>query len=924
MTLQPKNTMMKRNTTFSPAEQDKEAMPLGHCLQQWSRNYGERIALVNDFGESLSYSTLQERVERLAGGLYAAGLRAGDIAIMQLPNTFGFFITFFALMRLGAIPVMTMPNQREQDVDALMQLAHPVAYFIPNNVGGQDFLAMAKILQSRHESLRLIVVDDLSDETSNDVLALDRLQGSECPWPEQGASDTALLLLSGGTTGTPKLIPRTHADYFYNFTASARLCRFDQDTVFLAVLPIAHNFALACPGILGALHCGGQVVTSTLASCDHAMPLIEKERVTHVALVPPLAKLWVEGREWEDSDLSSLKLVQVGGARLEAGLARQLMDVLDCQLQQVFGMAEGLLCYTRLDDPLETILHTQGRPLSADDEVRIVDDEDRDVMQGQIGQLLTRGPYTIRGYFRAPAQNTSSFTEDGFYRSGDLVSRDANGNLTVQGRIKEQINRCGEKISAAEVEYALNALHGVHAAVVIGVSDELVGERVCAFIKPEDQAINPAHIKATLRANGLSDYKVPEQIETIEEWPLTAAGKIDKRRLIAIATQRAAQFSETTLVHYLQAPLAMTDNPLDMAVKLVSLIQREARQYTLYERNGEWTLALDCAMEICVEANGTVRRSDGKFWHCASPVVGIEQALADIPFADWRAYGRADFEFAYLTYGIKNTVHPGPLLKLVIPRCEIRIQTGEVQLRTIDADELAHLKVLVETARQHTLPRCDTPIQLAACPADAGHYQQLVTAAVAEMHDYLYQKVILSRCVDVPVALDMLASYYAGRRCNTPARSFLLQDGSFQAYGFSPEIVVTVDAERNVSTQPLAGTRALTGNQETDQQLRRELLSDVKEIAEHAVSVKLAVEEIRQVCQAGSVHGCLGARQCPASGFAGKRRIGSAHQCLDGLREAVSRRDGIRHPQKGSTAKHPQARRAQAGTVQRLRLDGRQ
>lgn len=319
-----------------------------------------------------------------------------------MPNTPGLYTVFFALLRLGAIPVMAMPNQREQDINALIALATPTAFFIAE---GPDALALASQMQAEHPCLRLIVSEGPGNAT---LASLADMRGSACPWPTPGAHDTALLLLSGGTTGTPKLIPRTHGDYLYNFTASARLCGFDSSMVFLAVLPAAHNFTLASPGVLGTWQCGGKVVTTTCASCDEAMPLIERQRVTHVALVPPLAKLWVEAREWEDSDLTSLRVIQVGGARLESGLARQLVDVMGCQLQQVFGMAEGLLCYTRLDDPLETILHTQGRPLSPDDEVRLIDTYGNEVAEGETGQLLTRGPYTIHGYFRAPAHNASA------------------------------------------------------------------------------------------------------------------------------------------------------------------------------------------------------------------------------------------------------------------------------------------------------------------------------------------------------------------------------------------------------------------------------------------------------------------------------------------------------------------------------------
>lgn len=844
---------MKADISATHLNQYDKPLLLGGCLSQWAHDYGGRTALVNESGESLTYAALQESVERLAGGLHAAGLRAGDHAMVHLPNTFGFFHTVFALLRLGAIPVMAMPNQREQDIDALMALAQPVAYFIPDDTGEHDYLELARRMQTKHESLRLVVMDGDAESETRKVLILDTLQGPTCPWPEQDESDTALLLLSGGTTGTPKLIPRTHGDYFYNFTASANLCGFDRDMVFLAVLPAAHNFTLASPGVLGTFQCGGKVVTSISASCDEAMPLIEQQGVTHVALVPPLAKLWVEGREWEDSDLSSLKLIQVGGARLEAGLARQLLDVIGCPLQQVFGMAEGLLCHTRLDDPIETIIHTQGRPLSPKDEVRIVDEDDRDVPEGQVGQLLTRGPYTIRGYFRAPIQNASSFTKDGFYRSGDLVRREKSGNLIVEGRVKEQINRCGEKISAAEVEEAISSLHGVHAAVAIGVPDDLLGERICVFIKPEGQAIDPLRFKATLRESGLSDYKVPDQIETIDEWPLTAARKIDKRRLVVIATQRSSGAAKIVPSRYQQETMATDTSPFELAVKVVGVIRHESSHYVLYEHHGEWTLGLGSAMEITVDASGTVRRSDGKTWQTSSASEGIEQALADIPFEHWRAYGRADFEFAYLAYSVENPHNAGPLLRIVIPSSEIRFRRESVQLRALCAEEIPRLKAIVETAEKNALSSSDTPIALDVRSTGGAQYREIVASAVQDMQEGRYQKVILSRPVEVPSTVDMVASYYAGRQSNTPARSFLLQDGELQAYGFSPEIVVTVDGERNVTTQPLAGTRALTGNQDANRQLREELESDVKEIAEHAVSVKLAVQEMLQACQRESV-----------------------------------------------------------------------
>ncbi|MEE4149486.1 (2,3-dihydroxybenzoyl)adenylate synthase [Pseudomonas viridiflava] len=505
-------------------------LTLPQRLHHWAQQQGTRTALVAG-NTRISYARLNQRVDRLAGGLAALGISAGDRVMLQLPNSIGFVSAFFAIMRIGALPVLAMPTQRAQDIEALCQLAEPVAYLIPDRLRDFDYREMAAGIMERQPSLDHVIVDG-EPGTFTALSALD------APCPALTATDprsTALLLLSGGTTGTPKLIPRSHADYAYNFSLSAALCELDSSSVYLAVLPTAHNFTLACPGLLGSLAAGATVVLSESASCDAAMPLIERERVTHVALVPPLAQLWAQGRDWEDSDLSSLKLLQVGGSRLDPRLASQLPTVLGCRLQQVFGMAEGLLCYTRLDDPQDVVINTQGRPLSPFDDVRLVDADLQDVAPGQTGELLTRGPYTINGYYRADEQNAFSFTAQGYYRSGDLARWTPEGNLIVEGRIKEQIQRSGEKISAVLIESHLNALTSVEAAVVVAVPDPLLGERICAFLLGE-QPCGAAHdVREQLRSSGLSDDKLPDQFEWIAAWPLTAVGKIDKRQLAVLA-----------------------------------------------------------------------------------------------------------------------------------------------------------------------------------------------------------------------------------------------------------------------------------------------------------------------------------------------------------------------------------------------------
>jgi 2,3-dihydroxybenzoate-AMP ligase len=295
---------------------------------------------------------------------------------------------------------------------------------------------------------------------------------------------------------------------------------------------------MSSPGALGVFHAGGCVVLARHPEPAACFALIERERVTLTALVPALALAWLESRQRQRYDLSSLRLLQIGGADLAAEVARRIPPAFGCRLQQVFGMAEGLVNYTRADDPDELTFVSQGRPISADDEIRVVDDDDRDVADGDIGHLLTRGPYTIRGYYRAQGHNANAFTADGYYRTGDRVRRLPSGHLQVVGRAKDQINRGGEKIAAAEVEGHLLAHPGVFDAALVAVPDRWLGEKACAWIvarETAEAAPSARELQRFLRERGIAAYKLPDRIEFLDRLPRTAVGKVDKHALRSLA-----------------------------------------------------------------------------------------------------------------------------------------------------------------------------------------------------------------------------------------------------------------------------------------------------------------------------------------------------------------------------------------------------
>jgi 2,3-dihydroxybenzoate---[aryl-carrier protein] ligase len=350
------------------------------------------------------------------------------------------------------------------------------------------------------------------------------------PMPDVDAERIAFLQLSGGTTGVAKLIPRTAADYLYSVRASAEICGLDASTRALIVLPAAHNFPMSSPGILGVLHSGGAVVLARDPSPRTAFRLIAEHGVTDAALVPPLAQAWISAAQRRRPDLATLRTVQVGGARLADSVAPAVRGVLGARLQQVFGMAEGLVDYTRDDDPDELVHSTQGRPISPDDELRIVDAEDREVPEGAEGRLLVRGPYTIRGYYRSPRADIDSFTADGFYRTGDLVRRLPSGHLIVTGRDSDLINRGGEKVSTEELEGFTLTHPAVLDAVAVGVPDPYLGERVVLVARTQPDAPQPDLI-GHLRGVGLATYKVPDDIVFLDELPATHVGKNSRREL---------------------------------------------------------------------------------------------------------------------------------------------------------------------------------------------------------------------------------------------------------------------------------------------------------------------------------------------------------------------------------------------------------
>lgn len=510
-------------------------LTLTQALEAQVKGGGQRTALLSGV-RRLSYDDLWASIDRMTLGLAEDGLQSGQYAIIQLPNDVEFFVVFFALMRLGVVPVLALPRHRRRELDQYASQTGAVAYFGPSRHEGFDHEAMMReMARARPELANFYFVDASGPREGLRKVLLKTPSVAACVPETVDASRPALLQLSGGSTGVPKLIPRTHDDYLYSIRRSNEICRVDSNTRQLAVLPLTHNFALSSPGVLGVLFAGGCVVVAPSPAARPAFALMAEEKVTTVALVPALARLWLThlSARPAGAELAALSCVQIGGATLDVETAERVESAFGCQLQQVYGMAEGLVCYTRHDDDDDIRIGCQGRPMSDEDEVRIVDSDGHPVAVGEIGELTTRGPYTIRGYFRAPDHNRRAFTVDGFYRSGDLARMREDGNLVVCGRIKDQINRAGEKISAPEVEAVMRAHPDVRDVAVVALPDRFLGERSCAVVVLEDCATaTPSVLRSYAGRVGMADYKIPDRIAFRAELPMSAVGKVDKLALV--------------------------------------------------------------------------------------------------------------------------------------------------------------------------------------------------------------------------------------------------------------------------------------------------------------------------------------------------------------------------------------------------------
>ena len=507
------------------------------------------MAFISD-ERSVSFADLDQDSERLAAALLKLGLNPGDRAIFQLGTTVETVIVLLACFKAGIVPVCSLPQHREIEIGQLAEQSQARGYFVQADFSPNfDLLSFAQSMVERHASLQhLILVRGQSTGTPDMQQLIASVSFEEAKQKlaqiKLGLSDVLSFQLSGGTTGVPKIIPRFHAEYLGHSAGWSRRYQIDADSRIIWSLPLIHNagslYALIPPVLFGT-----SVVLMPRVDIKRMLDLIAEHRVTHALSIGPIAPQLMAYPDIASHDLSSLKLFST------MSRADSLEKHLGLPCSNLYGITEGLLLGSPADAP-DTVRHaTQGSSGCADDEIRLFKPTlDELSPEGEVGELCFRGPSSLTGYFANPEANERSFTRDGFYRTGDMVKAhriDGVVYYSFEGRLHDNVNRGGEKIGCEEVEAHVSQHPAVSDAKLVAMPDPFYGEKACVFIipRPGHQAPDVKELAPFLIGRGLAKYKCPERVESLEEFPLTRVGKVDKpamkRRIAQMLEQEAPE-----------------------------------------------------------------------------------------------------------------------------------------------------------------------------------------------------------------------------------------------------------------------------------------------------------------------------------------------------------------------------------------------
>ncbi len=506
---------------------------LSDCLHATAQRFADNEALV--FAEQrLTWEEVDRRVDRLAGALLALGVQRGERIGIVCSNRPEYILTYLAAARVGAILAGFNIQHTLREIADLAAIVQPSVI-----VALGDFVIaeqLAPVVATMPCVRHAIAIGEPIPEGWLDFYRLleHGAVGQEDALRERTATlteeDGALIVFTGGTTGTPKAALLSHKNIVANIDAQNRHLGWRADDRVLLHLPLNHVSG-ATLLVAGAVLSGAALILLERFHAEHALAAVARESVTLLGQVPTMWLMEFLLPGFSDYDLSSVRMAIVSGAPTPDQVMRQIAVVAPVAIH-AYGLTEvaGMVTYNRLGDGLDVLLRAAGRA-APEFELRIVDKQRQTLPPGAAGEIAIRGECAMQGYFAHPEESALVIDEQGWLYTGDLGKLDAEGYLTVVGRSKDMYISGGYNVYPAEVEAYLDQHPAVAQSACIGVPDDIMGEAGMVFLAPRPgAALNARQVREYCK-QGLARYKNPRYVHILESLPLTAVGKIDKRAL---------------------------------------------------------------------------------------------------------------------------------------------------------------------------------------------------------------------------------------------------------------------------------------------------------------------------------------------------------------------------------------------------------
>jgi fatty-acyl-CoA synthase len=544
---------LKISYYYSPGE-IPPGRTLGEYFDHTADRYSERTALI--FRErQITWGELKHLVDRLTLAFMDLGIRQGDMIVILFPNRPEFILTLLAAAKLGAVSVPVSERLRRKEIEYILRQTEAKAVASVSEIRGFSFSDLFQELRQIIPTLKHVMVSGARRHPGElifeEVVAPKEEESGPGNYYKEvyvkqfpvEADDLLEIIFTSGTTGTPKGVMHSHNTRCRSALGTATSIGLRPEDIWLIMVPLSHTTALVNAFYSSVIKGSCQVLLETW-NVEEAMQEIARHRVTLPIGVPTMPIMMLQSPDFDQYDFTSLRAMVLAGAPLPIEVARQVIQKMGCYVTSAYGMTETAMSnITRLDDPVEVVCETVGRPQPGM-EHKVVDEKRRIVPLGVKGEACARGQNVCLGYFQDPERTAQTIDGQGWIYSGDLATMDESGNLRIVGRIKDMIVRGGENISPTEIEDILYTFPKVAQVSVVAIPDERLGEKTCACIIPKPGgSITQEELKAFFK-DRVAHFKIPDRVELMAEFPMTPSGKIRKNVLREIMAERVLREKE--------------------------------------------------------------------------------------------------------------------------------------------------------------------------------------------------------------------------------------------------------------------------------------------------------------------------------------------------------------------------------------------